>query len=124
MAVATVALAKPKLLLGEGKDEVRFFNALLAYLGISDIQVVDYGGKTRLKDYLEALAQTPISGFAGLVSGDHARRGHRSGRGIRQRQRGAGECGAGRAWLTRSARRCQSASRRVDSPRGKDGGDA
>jgi hypothetical protein len=68
MPVTTVALVKPKLLLGEGRDEVRFFNALLAELKITDIQVIDYGGKTRLKDYLEALAQTPVSGFSGLVS--------------------------------------------------------
>jgi hypothetical protein len=68
MPVGAVAIIKPKLLLGEGKDEVRFFNALLARLSITDIQVVDYGGKTRLKDYLEALAQPPVSGFAGLVS--------------------------------------------------------
>ncbi len=61
-----LTITEKKLLLGEGKDEVRFFNALLAHLGISDIQVTDYGGKTRLKDYLEALAQTP--GFGGLAS--------------------------------------------------------
>lgn len=68
MAIATIAIVKPKLLLGEGKDEVRFFTALLGHLGIADVQVIDYGGKTRLKDFLEALAQTPASGFAGLVS--------------------------------------------------------
>ncbi|MGH7173109.1 MAG: DUF3226 domain-containing protein [Gemmataceae bacterium] len=68
MPVATVAITKPKLLLGEGKDEARFFNALLGELGITDVQVVDYGGKTKLKDYVEALAQTPVSGFAGLIS--------------------------------------------------------
>jgi hypothetical protein len=66
MPVATVALVQRKLLLDEGRDEVRFFNALLAHLGITDIQVTDYGGKTRLKDYLEALANTP--GFPGLAS--------------------------------------------------------
>jgi hypothetical protein len=69
MSIAPVAITKPKLLLGEGKEEVRFFNALLTdKLHITDIQVVDYGGKTRLKDYLEALAQPPVPGFAGLVS--------------------------------------------------------
>jgi hypothetical protein len=61
-----LTITEKKLLLGEGKDEVRFFNALLAYLDISDIQVTDYGGKTKLRDYLEALARTP--GFASLVS--------------------------------------------------------
>jgi hypothetical protein len=68
MPVATVAITKPKLLLGEGKDEARFFNALLDHQGVADIQVVDYGGKTRLRDYLEALALPPVSGFPGLVS--------------------------------------------------------
>lgn len=70
MPVIPVAIVKPKLLLVEGKDEVRFFNALLAHpiLNIADIQVADYGGKTRLKDYLEALAQTPVAGFTNLVS--------------------------------------------------------
>jgi hypothetical protein len=61
-----VAITSTKLLLGEGKDEVRFFNALLVHLGIADIQVTDYGGKTQLKDYLKALAKTP--GFVGLAS--------------------------------------------------------
>lgn len=68
MSVAAATINKPKLLLGEGKDEVRFLNALLGELRITDIQVVDYGGKTLLKDYLEVLAKTPNSGFAGLVS--------------------------------------------------------
>lgn len=70
MPVSPVAIVKPKLLLVEGKDEVRFFNAFLAHpiLGITDIQVTDYGGKTMLKDYLEALAQAPVGGFTNLVS--------------------------------------------------------
>lgn len=68
MPVSTVVIVKPKLLLGEGKEEVRFFNALLAEQCITDVQVVEYGGKTRLRDYVEALVQTPISGFAGLGS--------------------------------------------------------
>jgi hypothetical protein len=68
MPVNTVAIVKPKLLLGEGKEEVRFFNALLAELRITDVQAVEYGGKNQLKDYVEALAQTPVSGFTRLVS--------------------------------------------------------
>ncbi len=38
-------ISQPKLLLGEGKDEVLFFSALLKHLQIKDIQVVQYGGK-------------------------------------------------------------------------------
>lgn len=38
-------ISQPKLLVGEGRDEVRFFEALLRYLKISDIQVAEYGGK-------------------------------------------------------------------------------
>jgi hypothetical protein len=68
MPLTPVAITKTKLLLGEGKDEVRFFNALFSYLGITDVQVTDYGGKTRLKDYLEAIAQPPVTGFTSLVS--------------------------------------------------------
>jgi len=38
-------ITKEKLLLGEGIEEVRFFNALLAHLGITNVQVDQYGGK-------------------------------------------------------------------------------
>ncbi len=41
-------IAKPILLLGEGKDEVGFFEALLEDLQRSDIQVEDYQGKDKL----------------------------------------------------------------------------
>jgi hypothetical protein len=68
MPVATVRISRPKLLLGEGNEEVRFFRALLGYLGITDVQVEQYGGKTRLKDYLAALAGPPVPGFASLTS--------------------------------------------------------
>jgi len=47
------------LLLGEGKEEVRFFSALMQYLGILDIQVEEYGGKNNLRNFL----RTPILGF-------------------------------------------------------------
>jgi len=41
-------ISKPKLLIGEGLEEVLFFNALLSYLKISDVQVEQYGGKQKL----------------------------------------------------------------------------
>ncbi len=45
MAAAPLSFSKPKLLLGEGVDEVRFFRTFLGYLGLSDIQVESVGGK-------------------------------------------------------------------------------
>ena len=59
-------ISSPKLLLGEGVEEARFFKALLKTLGISHIQVEDYKGKSKLQDYLAA--QPPRSGFSQLVS--------------------------------------------------------
>ncbi len=49
----------PRLLLGEGKDEVAFFEALLKHLGIDGVQVEDYQGKGKLRDYLGTLPLRP-----------------------------------------------------------------
>jgi hypothetical protein len=57
-------LDMPKLLIGEGKDEVQIFGALLRHLGIDDVRVEDYGGKTKLAGYLDVLRVRP--GFADL----------------------------------------------------------
>lgn len=51
------AIHQPKLLIGEGIEEVRFFTALLQHLGLSDIQVEQYGGKNKLSAYLRTLPQ-------------------------------------------------------------------
>lgn len=59
-------LDKPKLLIGEGKDEVQIFGALLSHLGINDVNVEDYGGKNKLPGYLDVLRLRP--GFADLQS--------------------------------------------------------
>lgn len=59
-------LSEKKLLLGEGKDEVNFFIAILKNLGITGVQVEGYGGKHKLGDYLETLAVR--HGFASLVA--------------------------------------------------------
>jgi hypothetical protein len=61
-----LSLTKPKLLLGEGIEEVRFFHALLLRLGISDVQVESYNGKDHLASYLKSLPKIP--GFDALVS--------------------------------------------------------
>jgi hypothetical protein len=57
-------IVQPKLLVGEGQDEVRFFESLLRHLKLTDIQVVGYGGKQRLKQFITTLPRIP--GFAGL----------------------------------------------------------
>jgi len=59
-------ITKPKLLVGEGVDEVYFFEALVDFLGIPDIQVEQYGGKSKLRDGLSGLMKR--SGFAAKVA--------------------------------------------------------
>lgn len=49
------ALEQPCLLVGEGKDEERFFQALLARLGRTDVQIESFGGKPNLESYLGGL---------------------------------------------------------------------
>jgi hypothetical protein len=60
------ALSKPKLLIGEGKEEVDFFTAFLTHLNITDVQVEQYGGKQELPSYLRTLAVRP--GYLNVVS--------------------------------------------------------
>lgn len=45
----TLRITKPKLLIGEGKDEENFFNALLKHMHTNDIQVLSSGGKDKNK---------------------------------------------------------------------------
>jgi hypothetical protein len=59
-------ITKPKLLLGEGKEEVDFFNALLMHLGIIDVQVDQYGGKTNIAAGLKGIKDR--SGFSQVVA--------------------------------------------------------
>ena len=59
-------IEKPKLIIGEGRDEESFFSALIKYLEIDDIQVNYYGGKDKLKNYLKGLHLIP--GFSKLRS--------------------------------------------------------
>ncbi|HMU44583.1 MAG TPA: hypothetical protein PKA80_14890 [Ignavibacteriaceae bacterium] len=44
---------KEKLLLVEGKDELRVFNTIISSLNILNIQVIEYKGKTGLSDFLK-----------------------------------------------------------------------
>lgn len=66
MSSNSVELSKTKLLIGEGNEEVLFFNAFLKHLNLSDIQVEQYGGKQKLASYLKTLQLR--SGYANLVS--------------------------------------------------------
>ena len=60
------SIEKPKLIIGEGRDEESFFSALIKHLEIDDIQVNSYGGKDKLKNYLKGLHLIP--GFSKLRS--------------------------------------------------------
>jgi hypothetical protein len=59
MPIATDQISHPKLLIGEGRDEEVFCEALLRYLGLADIQVGEYGGKDKLADVLYAFPTRP-----------------------------------------------------------------
>jgi hypothetical protein len=55
--MARFTIQKPCLLLGEGKDEVEFFGALLHEMGLADsVQVLDYSGISKLPDFLIELS--------------------------------------------------------------------
>src|SRR5579875_372238 len=64
--MALRALNKHKLLLVEGRDDQRFFTALLNHLSLTDIQVESYEGKDRLRNELSSIRNTP--GFLQVVS--------------------------------------------------------
>lgn len=60
------SIEHPRLLLGEGREEETFFTAYLGELGIANVQVESYGGKSKLASHLRALVARP--GFAQLQS--------------------------------------------------------
>lgn len=60
-------IQRPKLLIVEGRDEEQFLTAALAdHLGLTDIQVMPIGGKSKLTQSLSALVLDP--GYASVVS--------------------------------------------------------
>lgn len=59
-------ITQPKFLIGEGQEEVRFFNAFLKHLGRQDVQVENYSAKPQLRRYLKALRTRP--GFSQVVT--------------------------------------------------------
>lgn len=62
----TLEIDKPKLVIGEGKEEVAFFSALLRHLKLEDIKIGQYGGKGELGSFIRKL--TRFSGFSNLDS--------------------------------------------------------
>jgi hypothetical protein len=67
MSDKSLQLSQPKLLIGEGNEEVLFFRALLKHLQITDVQVEQYGGKQGLGTFLKQLYLI-TSGYQNLVS--------------------------------------------------------
>lgn len=61
-----VSIEQAKLLVVEGADDARLFNALLRHIGVSGIQVVDAGGKNNIRQTLRVIAQSP--GFSAVSS--------------------------------------------------------
>lgn len=59
-------ISKPKLLIGEGSEEVLFFDALLSHLQITDVQVQEYKGKQALASYLRNLPK--VSNYQQVIS--------------------------------------------------------
>jgi hypothetical protein len=52
-------ITKQKLLLGEGKDEVAFFRAILVHLKLEDVQVMEYQGKHGMLAGITAIVKLP-----------------------------------------------------------------
>lgn len=61
-----LSIEKTKLLAVEGKDECNFFIRLLELLAITDVQVLDVGGKDKFLEKFVAL--TKVAGFNQLES--------------------------------------------------------
>lgn len=61
-----ITITKPKLLLGEGREEQLFFTELLKFMNISNMEILIYNGKDNLSKYLKNLPNIP--GFSELIS--------------------------------------------------------
>lgn len=61
-----VSIQQAKLLVVEGNDDARLFNALLRHIDVSGIQVVDAGGKDNIRQTLRVITQSP--GFSAVSS--------------------------------------------------------
>lgn len=61
-----VSIKQPKLLVVEGADDARLFNALLSHIGVSGIQVLNAGGKDNIRQTLRVITRSP--GFSAVSS--------------------------------------------------------
>ncbi len=52
-------LISTKIIAVEGQDEVNFFKALLRTLGINNVQILNFEGKTKFKNKIKALKNRP-----------------------------------------------------------------
>jgi len=59
LSPAPQPIQQPKILLGEGNEEIFFFRALLKHLQITNIQIEQYGGKNNLRNFLDTLILRP-----------------------------------------------------------------
>jgi hypothetical protein len=66
MAVTSMEITAPHLLVVEGEEDAMFFGALLRYLGLPNVQIMPIGGKTQLRQNLNALVRSPV--FPDVVS--------------------------------------------------------
>ncbi len=53
------SINKSKIIAVEGSDEVNFFNALLEKLNISDIQILNFEGKTKFSSRIKSIVNIP-----------------------------------------------------------------
>jgi hypothetical protein len=63
---AKITIIEPNVLVVEGREDRRFFAAMIAHLGLNRIQIYESEGKSRLREKLAALAGAP--GCADLLS--------------------------------------------------------
>lgn len=59
MSKDKIRIVCPHVIVVEGKDEERFFGELHRRMGISNVQVLPIGGKTKLRENLRALKLVP-----------------------------------------------------------------
>lgn len=54
-----ITFTEPYVILGEGKDEVCFFKSFVKHMGVGNVQILDYEGKTQLNDKIGSIFNTP-----------------------------------------------------------------
>lgn len=62
------SIETPRLLLVEGRDEEEFFKALLKHISVRDVQVMNYGGKAKLREHFRLIAKAPGFGRLSLLA--------------------------------------------------------